>query len=123
MAFEGDPTRWPQHVAIPVVKSAGLMELLATAGPWTTRAGLVAAAAPDTPNAATATVTVLQHHAGAVSEELAKALVKARAEGHPGADQLAAVAARLGVHEVPEISADAGNPEPAPATDNAVTLT
>jgi hypothetical protein len=101
MGFTGDPTAWPQHVTVHVRKNAGLARLLAAAGPWTARTGLPAAAVPDTPNAPVAAVTVLQHHTGLVSEELAVALQRARETGDPDAAGLAAVAAQLGVHEVP----------------------
>jgi hypothetical protein len=107
MGFDGDPTRWPRHVTVHVPQSAALARLLHSAGPWTGRAGLAAAAEPG--NGASSVVTVLSHHVGTVSEEVARALAKAREAGAEGADELAAMASHLGVHEVqPE-------PEPAPA--------
>jgi hypothetical protein len=120
MASRNEVDPWPQHVSVPLKKNADLAALLRSAGPWTERTGLPTAAIPDT-NATTATVTVLQHHFGAVSDEIAKTLVRAREQGHPAADQLAAVAARLGVYEV--AAEAAAEPEPAPVAEESPTLT
>jgi hypothetical protein len=96
--------RWAQHVTVHVAKSAALARLLAGAGPWTQRAGLASAATPG--NGAQNTVSILSHHVGHVADELAQALQRAREAGDPGADELAAVAAHLGITEV--------QPAPAP---------
>ncbi len=101
--------RVPGHVCVHVVKSHQLARLLTSAGPWTSRAGLVAAA---TPGSGTATaVTVLSRHAGAVAAELSRTLQQARETNDPGADELATVAGYLGICEAPVEP----TPEPAPA--------
>jgi hypothetical protein len=99
MGFVNDPTSWPNHATVHVPQSAALAGLLVHAGPWVARAGLPAAAEPG--NGATGTVTVLEQHRGNVRDDLAKALAKARLEGHPAYAELAQVAAQLGVEDAP----------------------
>ncbi len=110
MAFEGDPTRWPRHLCCYVPRSDVLVALLNAAGPWVQRAGLPAAATKTGGES----VTVLAHHAGAVADELGRALVRAREARTEGAGELAAVAAQFGVHE----AAAEPQPEPEPATQD-----
>lgn len=103
MAFKGDTTYWPNHATVHVPQSGELAALLRTVGVWCERAGLASAAEPS--NGATGCVTVLQHHRGAVVDELAQALNRIPA-GTPGRDELVDVARQMGVTEA--------EPEPAP---------
>jgi hypothetical protein len=74
-----------------------LAELLSQGGPYTLRHGFAQAADPT--SGGQSTINVEGEYARHVSAELVQLLQRARAEGYPGADDLAYLAGHLGIAE------------------------
>lgn len=89
-----------QWAVVHTGKDAALADLLrGSGGRFEKHLGGLAAAA-DPASGAQPTVNLLADEAGAVAEDLAGLLRRAREAGHPAADKLAGLAGQLGVTEV-----------------------
>lgn len=97
------------NVTVQVPRDAGLARLLTGTGGHFEQQVTAMAAAASPASAGHHAVTFPAAYAGAVAEQLAALLARARAAGDPAADALASLAGQLGVREpAPEPAAASG---------------